>query len=119
MTDPAAAAPRTIYDDVTLLGDIADFAGRIVAKPMALPPDEWVATCESFSRRLAAAFDASAHSAIVGNFAPLLVTAMCRAVAVRRAGDAAAAVRWESLISHLVPCVREDARELLSKGARS
>jgi len=107
-------APRTLFDDVALLGDITAFAGRMLAKPLALPPGDWAEAIEAFDQKLHAAVVESAHRSFVGNFAPVLLTAMRASVAAHRCRDRCAP-RWDSLIGHLVPCVREDADALLAK----
>jgi hypothetical protein len=105
----------TAMEDFSLLGEIAGFAGEMTAKPRALPPGDWAEQVEFLDQRLAAAVASTGYRHIVGNFAPLLIQAMRRGLAARRACDDRNTERFGALIGFLIEYVRSDAQALLAR----
>jgi hypothetical protein len=106
--------PKTIMDDVGLLGEITTLAGTMTAQPRALPPGEWLEQCAVLEERLTASVNGAAYRHIVGNFAPLLLQAIRKSLAARRHGDERNAERFGALVGFLIEYVRADGRALLA-----
>ncbi len=93
---------------VGLLNDINALAQDALCRPLG-EPGERRERCEMLATRLAAAVDARGTGArFLENFAPLMVTAIDRALEHRKLRDDAGAEKWDSLIGFLIPAVRGD-----------
>lgn len=92
-----------------LLNDIVAFAQDVLCRP-TVRQSEHRQQCETFEAQLEAAIAAgTSFNRHLDNGAPLLLTAIDRALFKRHCGDEDGAARWESLIGHLMPMVRADA----------
>lgn len=107
----------TAQEAAFLLGEIASAGAELVGKPLdGIIGGERREHVDFLDNRLEAAIRESAvHRHVIGNFAPLLVKAMRRTIAARAHADSPDGARWESLVGHLIPNVREDARTLLAR----
>jgi hypothetical protein len=105
----------SFMEDVAFLGEVAGFAGEMAARPLAVVPEEWQEHCDFLDGKLTELLAQSAYRRELGNFAPLLITALRRALAARRAGDERGAGKWDCLVGHLTPLVREDGAAILAR----
>lgn len=103
-----------VMDEVSLLGEIAEYAAAMTARPPNLVGDELIARCDDFRRRLAEAIEQTAYRHIVDRFAPLQLDLIRLGLKACRHGDNATAERCASAAAFFIEYVRADGRALLS-----
>jgi hypothetical protein len=100
---------------VGLLGEIVAFAQEVSCKPVIGEANVRREHCEFLESKLQEAISSNAASRrYLDNFAPLLIKACDRGLVSRHWQNEDAAVKWESLIGHLMPLVRADGAAALS-----
>ena len=103
----------TPFETAGLLGDIVAFAQDVICRPQ-FDLQARRELCEALEARLESEIAASTGgSRFLDNGAPLLLTAIDRALYRRHLCDEDMAEKWDSIIGNLMPLTRADARAAL------